>query len=211
MVLLSAGKPAFPRVVAFTPTRGVSTLNTKPKSPQRVRSSSTSVLTEIKATESASGKTPLPPLAALPTSVLLRSLLVATISSKPYLLLPSLKALSFFCKPRKGALFNVDRNPILHGILKATFYKQFCAGETPDEVRRTIQQLNGMGFQGTIMTYAKETVFDHKTQTSVGLGIEKDNPDAERGVLFCQQIEAWRKGTIDTIDTLGENDYLALK
>lgn len=166
MALISAGKPAF-RVVAFTPTRGVSTLNTKPKPPQRVRSSSTSVLSELKISESATGKAPLPPLSALPTSVLLRSLLVATISSKPYLLLPSLKALSFFCKPRKGALFNVDRNPILHGILKATFYKQFCAGETPDEVRRTVQQLNGMGFQGTIMTYAKETVFDHKTQTSV--------------------------------------------
>lgn len=59
------------------------------------------------------------------------------------------------------------------------------------------------------MTYAKETTFDHKTQTSVGLGIENE-PDAEGGV-FCQQIEAWRKGTIDTIDTLGENDYLALK
>lgn len=205
MALVSPGKPAFARVVAFTP-RGVSTLNTKPKS-QLVRRSSTSVLSEIK-TES-TGKAPLPPLAALPTSVLLRSLLVATISSKPYLLLPSLKALSFFCKPRKGALLNVDRNPILHAILKATFYKQFCAGETPDEVRRTVQQLNGMGFQGTIMTYAKETVFDHKTKTSVGLGIE-NKPDAEGGV-FCQQIEAWRKGTIDTIDTLGENDYLALK
>ncbi|KAL4880753.1 FAD-linked oxidoreductase-like protein [Aspergillus karnatakaensis] len=212
MVILSAGKPAIPRVVAFTQTRGISTLNTKPNNLQRGRSSSTSstVFPEIKSTQETAAKAPLPPLSALPTTVLLRSLLVATISSKPYLLLPSLSALSFLCKPRKGPLLNVDRNPILHAILKSTFYKQFCAGETHNEVRNTIQQLNNMGFQGTIMTYAKETVFDHKTNTQVGLGIA-DSTEGATGELFCQQIEAWRTGTMETVELLGENDYLAMK
>ncbi|KAL2834272.1 FAD-linked oxidoreductase-like protein [Aspergillus cavernicola] len=209
MVILSAAKPAIPRVVTFTPRCGISTFNNSKNSTgyQRVRSSSTSVLPEIKATQET--RAPLPPLSALPTSVLLRSLLVATISSKPYLLLPSLSILSFLCKPRKGALLDVDRNPIIHGILKSTFYKQFCAGETHDEVKGTIKQLNDMGFQGTIMTYAKETVFDHKTNTQHGLGIAVGK-DAT-GTTFCPHIEAWRKGTVETVELLGENDYLAVK
>ncbi|KAL4794761.1 FAD-linked oxidoreductase-like protein [Aspergillus venezuelensis] len=221
MALLSASKPAFPRAVTvvFTPARGVSSFNnhsststSKQKTPtSTVRSSYTSAYAETRpSSETITPKPNLPPLSALPTSVLLRSLLISTISSKPYLLLPSLHALSFLCKPRAGPLLNVDRNPILHALLKSTFYKQFCAGETHDEVRATIKQLADMGFQGTIMTYAKETVFDSKTNTSTGLGVASDATEGE-GEAFCQQIEAWRKGTVETIDLLSENDYLALK
>ncbi|KAL4910383.1 hypothetical protein BDW74DRAFT_173839 [Aspergillus multicolor] len=218
----TAGKPALPRVVVLTPTstrshsrRSISTLNTtKPKTPRvEVRSNSTTSATTLPTSElkPAESLTSTPPaLSALPTPVLLRSLLIATISSKPYLLLPSLSALSFLCKPRSGPFLNVDRNPILHSILKATFYKQFCAGETHDEVRQTVRQLSDMGFQGTIMTYAKETVFDAKTKTQVGLGIE-DVKDGVQNAEFCAQIEAWRKGTVETIDLLGGEDYLALK
>ncbi|KAL4750345.1 hypothetical protein BDW72DRAFT_213419 [Aspergillus terricola var. indicus] len=230
MSVLSVGRPALPRIVAVTAasTRGraISTLNPKPKTPQRVEirsNSTTSAQTlpagEVKTgSETAATTAAAHPLSALPTPVLLRSLLIATISSKPYLLLPSLSALSFLCKPRAGPLLNVDRNPILHFILKATFYRQFCAGETPDEVRSTIRQLAGMGFQGTIMTYAKETVFDTQTKTQTGLGVttkepgtpERTEPTAARDT-FCPQIEAWRKGTVETIELLGANDYLALK
>ncbi|KAL4911892.1 FAD-linked oxidoreductase-like protein [Aspergillus aurantiobrunneus] len=214
MALFFAAKPALPRAVIFTP-RGLSTLTNKP---QRVRSNSTSTLPETKiqqdnaypAANTATGGEP--PLSALPTPVLLRSLLVATISSKPSLLLPSLSALSFLCKPRRGPLLNVDRNPILRGILKSTFYKQFCAGETHDEVRRTIRQLSQMGFQGTIMTYAKETVFDHKTNTNRQVGLGAANTDKNTAVeTSCPQIEAWRKGTLETVELLGENNYLAVK
>ncbi|KAL4818803.1 FAD-linked oxidoreductase-like protein [Aspergillus spinulosporus] len=231
MSLLSAGRPALRRIVAVTAssTRGrdISTLNPKSKTPQRVevRSNSTSSAQtlpagEVKAaSETATTTAAAHPLSVLPTPVLLRSLLIATISSKPYLLLPSLSALSFLCKPRAGPLFNVDRNPILHFILKTTFYRQFCAGETPDEVRTTIRQLADMGFQGTIMTYAKETVFDAKTKTLTSLGVntkgpgkpEDNEPTAAGGETFCPHIEAWRKGTVETIELLGANDYLALK
>ncbi|KAL4983455.1 FAD-linked oxidoreductase-like protein [Aspergillus falconensis] len=231
MSLYSAGRPVLPRIVAVTPSsirgRGISTstLNTKSNPPQRVEvcsNSTTSAQTlpagEIKAAPETLAST-VSPFSALPTAVLLRSLLIATISSKPYLLLPSLSALSFLCKPRAGLLLNVDRNPVLHSILKATFYKQFCAGETPDEVRSTVRQLANTGFQGTILTYAKETVFDAKTKMQVGLGVDAWGPGEEEGVehteaggeAFCPQIEAWRKGTVETIDLLGANDYLALK
>lgn len=159
---------------------------------------------------------PLPPLSALPTKVLLRSLLVSTISSKPLLLSPSLWLMSILCKPNRGWLTNVDRNPILHGILKKTFYEQFCAGETDAETRTTIRELKDMGFSGVIMTYAKETVFDHRTNTQQGLGIaaldaEKNGDPLHPSVAHCANIEAWHKGTLKTIDQLGDGDYLAMK
>ncbi|KAJ6024992.1 hypothetical protein N7540_005789 [Penicillium herquei] len=158
----------------------------------------------------------LPPLSALPTKVLLRSLLVSTISSKPLLLKCSLWLMSILSKPDRNYFLNVDRNPILHGILKKTFYEQFCAGETDAETRATIRELKDMGFRGVIMTYAKETVFDHRTNTQQGLGIaaleaEKNNDSAHLLVAQCANIEAWRKGTAETVEQLDDGDYLAVK
>ncbi|KAJ5321526.1 hypothetical protein N7476_004528 [Penicillium atrosanguineum] len=156
---------------------------------------------------------PLPPLAALPTKVLLRSLLVATISSKPLLLRSSLGAISMFSKPNRGFLLNVDRNPILHGILKKTFYEQFCAGENGKETKATIKELKDMGFRGVIMTYAKETVFDHKTNTEQGLGVAalEKGQELDPALARCATIESWRKGTMETVEQLEDGDYLAVK
>ncbi|KAI8256889.1 putative pyrroline-5-carboxylate reductase protein [Colletotrichum sp. SAR 10_98] len=153
-------------------------------------------------------ETSLDPYEALPTPVLLRSLLVSAISSKPYLLGPSLSVLSFLTRPNRSLLFDVDRNPVLHSVLKTLFYRQFCAGESPAETKDTMRHLRFMGFRGTILTYAKETVFDHKTNTEHGLGIDAEK-DAKSG--NCSNIEVWRKGALETVDLLGEGDQLALK
>ncbi|KAE8154139.1 FAD-linked oxidoreductase-like protein [Aspergillus avenaceus] len=175
----------------------------------RLCSTSASVLTETKV---ARDVPPPPPLSALPTTSLLRSLLVATISSKPYLLVPSLSILSLLTKPGRGLFLNVDRNVILHAFLKETFYKQFCAGETGAETQDLLHRMKAMGFQGTILTYAKETVFDQKTNSQHGLGIPSEDKSSNgAGSIYCSNIEAWRKGTVDTVDLLGEDDYLAVK
>ncbi|KAL3457712.1 FAD-linked oxidoreductase-like protein [Aspergillus heterothallicus] len=178
--------------------------------PRDVRFVSTSTST-LKATTQRAGPvapaTIRAPLSALPVRVLLRSLLVATISSKPLLLRTSLWALSALSKPNRGFLLNVDRNPILHGILKKTFYEQFCAGENGAETKATIQELKNMGFRGVIMTYAKETAFDHRTKTEQGHGIA--NGASQEG--HCTNIEAWRQGTLETVEQLQDCDYLAVK
>jgi hypothetical protein len=64
-----------------------------------------------------------------------------------------------------------------------------------------------MGFRGVIMTYAKETVFDHSTKAAHGLGIAAS--ESQEG--YCTNIEAWRKGTIETVEQLENGDYLAVK
>ncbi|KAJ5110159.1 hypothetical protein N7532_002804 [Penicillium argentinense] len=156
------------------------------------------------------------PLSVIPLRVLLRSLLVATISSKPLLLHSSLWVMSILSKPNRGFLLNVDRNPILHGILKKTFYEQFCAGENAAETKATIKELKNMGFRGVIMTYAKETVFDHRTKTEQGLGVaalesKQAGKDLDPALFRCANIEAWRKGTMETVEQLEDGDYLAVK
>jgi hypothetical protein len=106
----------------------------------------------------------------------------------------------------------VDRNPILHAVLKSTFYKQFCAGETGQETKVTIQRLKDMGLQGVIMTYAKETVFDHRTNSRQGLGISSQPAEPSKlEEMHCPSIEAWRQGTVQTVELLGKGDYLAVK
>lgn len=172
--------------------------------PMRVRHASATSLVADKTLSPSKPAT----LSALPTPVLLRSLLVSAISSKPYLLGPSLSVFSFLTRPNRSLLFDVDRNPVLHSVLKTLFYRQFCAGESPAETKDTMRHLRFMGFRGTILTYAKETVFDHKTGTEHGLGIDAEK-DTKSG--NCSNIEVWRKGALETVDLLGEGDQLALK
>jgi aspartate aminotransferase len=148
------------------------------------------------------------PLSAVPTGILLRSIFINSISSRPFLLKPSLWFLSQISKPDQNLLFSVDRNVLLRSLLKRTFYKQFCAGENGAETQATMKSMKEMGFRGTILTYAKETVFDHATNTQHGLGVE----DSKTGdTKFCENIEAWRKGTVETVELLGEGDQLAVK
>ncbi|KAJ5846799.1 hypothetical protein N7534_010468 [Penicillium rubens] len=157
----------------------------------------------------------LPPLSVLPARVLLRSLLVSTISSKRVLLIPALSLMSFLSKPNRIWLFDVDRNPVLHGILKTTFYNQFCAGENGAECRSTIREMKDMGFRGMILTYAAETVFDHSTQAQNGQGVaalKSENGDvAVEASVHCPSIEAWREGTVETIYMTEAEDYIAVK
>lgn len=149
------------------------------------------------------------PLSVMPTNTLLRSLLIATISSNKFLLVPSLQLLSFLSKPNRSFLFNVDRNPVLKAILKRTLYSQFCAGETEQETRACVKQLKDLGFKGIILTYAKEMVFDHKAKSANHYTSDKFVDKAESA--HDADIEAWRVGTLRTLDLISEGDILAIK
>ncbi|RGP73198.1 aspartate cytoplasmic [Fusarium longipes] len=175
--------------------------------------SSTATTNATAALEATRTNTPLAkgadsPLAELPPLVLYRSLFVNAISSRPWLLIPSLHLLQRLSHAGNPYLFNVSRNPLLRSILKHTFYKQFCAGETGAETQATMKALQDMGFKGTILTFAKETVFDSKTGTQQGHGIEASTKSESQ---WCKNIEAWRDGTLKTVELLREGDQLATK
>lgn len=155
-----------------------------------------------------------PPLSRLPTTMLLRSVLVSTISSHETLLNCAFAVLTFLSKPR-CALFSVEKNSVLYWILKKTLYDHFCAGENSREVATTIRRLKDMGFKGVILTYAREVVIDsaagQNTAQRTAIGDAPGslaNPAEEN---FDEDIDAWRKGVLDTVAMLGESDFLALK
>lgn len=176
-----------------------------------IRMSSTTAVPRVKAeaTQIPTQSLTQHPLSVMPTGMLLRSLFVATISSNKFLLIPSLHLLSFFSKPDRSFLFNVDRNPVLKSILKRTLYNQFCAGETEAETRACVKQLKDLGFKGVILTYAKEMVFDHKSKSSTH---HESKPAAgSAAVAKDNDIEVWRTGTLNTIDLISEGDILAIK
>lgn len=149
------------------------------------------------------------PLSVMPTHMLLRSLFIATISSNRFLLIPSLNLLSFLSKPNQNFLFNLDRNPFLKAVLKRTLYNQFCAGETEQETQACVKQLKDLGFKGVILTYAKEMVFDHKAGSTKDHSLEKGVDG--KAVVHDADIEAWREGTLRTLDLISKGDILALK
>lgn len=148
------------------------------------------------------------PLAVLPTKTLLRSLLISTISTKSFLLTPALGVLGFLTRS-KSRFFNPDKNPLLHFVLKKSFYEHFCAGENEKEVRRTVQNIKDMGFKGVILTYAREVVVDRTVEDKSGTA----GSDGE--IIVTDQdlvdIESWEKGVLHTVEMIGEHDFLALK
>lgn len=152
------------------------------------------------------------PLAVMPLSMFLRSLLVATISSKKWLLVPSLHLLDFFSKPKRTWLLNLDKNPVLKAIIKKTFYDQFCAGTTQAETRKCVKALKTLGFRGVILTYASEMIFDSQSGTGYSPGAAAEEAkDEGSGVKIDNVIESWRAGTVCTIDLIEEGDILAIK
>lgn len=140
-----------------------------------------------------------PAFSAVPTSTLLRSLLVTTVSGHWILRVPSLSMLLLLTKAR-GWLFSVDRNPLVHWVLKKTLYNHFCAGEKEPQVRETIRQLKDTGLRGVILTHARESSRDaHSAATVV-----EDNP-------YCEILHAWKEDVLKTVDLIDDGDFLAIK
>lgn len=146
------------------------------------------------------------PLSILPLRMIIRSLFITSISSSTALQSVIIRTLLMLAYA-ENAILNPDRNPILHLLLKKTFYAQFCAGETPAEVRSTISSLKDIGFSGVILTYAKEAVLS-EGEANVTAGYESSKETAHD---ITSEIEPWTKGTLETIRLAGLGDYVALK
>lgn len=150
-------------------------------------------------------KTPAP-LSVLPLTAVLRSLATTTVSSSRLLLPPSLAAMSVLANT-ESPLLNPDRNPLLRAFMKRTFYAQFCAGEDPAEVRRTIDGLKRMGFSGVILGYAKEVVLSEEQRKD--LASSQTGEAAEDCVR--NEITPWAAGTMETVKLAQPGDFVALK
>jgi len=188
--------------------RGLHTSSNRSSSTDNLTIDEASSLLRDSPPDPGSGKMAKPtPLAVLPLSSVLRTLMTTTVSSSKVLLPPSLAIMSTLANSHSPAL-NPDRNPLLRYILKKTFYAQFCAGENAAEVRETIGSLKDIGFSGVILGYAKEVVLsDAQTRdlTSNGIG------SAAAAECVNTEIKPWATGTMDTVMLASPGDFVALK
>ncbi|KAL2889473.1 Proline dehydrogenase 1, mitochondrial [Ceratocystis lukuohia] len=145
------------------------------------------------------------PLSVLPLPMILRSLLVTSISSSRLLLPPSLAVMNVLANAT-SPLLNPDKNPLLNMAIKNTFYVQFCAGETHKETRASINGLKNIGFKGVILCYAKEVVLKEEQLKTLA-----DCMGAGAAEAIAKEITPWKNGTLETVGLAGPGDFVAVK
>ncbi|KAF9890243.1 proline dehydrogenase [Aspergillus nanangensis] len=138
------------------------------------------------------------PLAKLPLSSVLRSLMILSVSSSSLLLKPCIYTLSMLAHP-KTALLDVAKNPLLNLLVKHSLYKQFNAGENKLEVQRSIRDIKSLGYRGVLLGYAREVLVGESD-------VDPTNETAAR-----EEIQMWLDGTLQTVDMAQEGDFVALK
>ncbi|KZZ88601.1 proline oxidase PrnD [Ascosphaera apis ARSEF 7405] len=145
-------------------------------------------------------------LSILPLSCIVRSLLITSISSYPRLLDSSLALLNLVTRT-KLAILDADRNPIIKYVLGRTVYDQFCAGETPAQINRTIQNLRDRGFAGAVLGYAKEVVLADDEAVGMNSLVTKTG-ETTRDIM---EINTWKNNQIKTINLAGRGNVVNVK
>lgn len=142
------------------------------------------------------------PLSLLPLSFLLRSYLIASLSSSPHLITPSLRLLSIIANPPSPFL-DPDRNPLLRHVLRKTLYAHFCAGENSDEVRKTFFVLKGLGYSGVILNHGREITSEDDEMLKVG--------SSDLDLATQEDVENWKRSNLETVRLVEEGGFVALK
>ncbi|KAI1061494.1 hypothetical protein LB506_011957 [Fusarium annulatum] len=146
------------------------------------------------------------PLSILPLKMIIRSLIITSIYSSAILQNSSLRIL-WIIAHAENTILSHEKNPILKFLFKETFYAQFCAGETPAEVRSTVTGLRDIGFAGVILSHAKETAMQEeeaKRTTTHDISEETAHD-------VTAEIQPWVDSVVETIKMTEPNDYVALK
>lgn len=137
-------------------------------------------------------------LSCLPLSHILRSYVIAAASRSPTLLGVWLSLFRSMMSP-DSLVFNVDRNPLLHLIVKKTLYAQFCAGQSEEEVQKTTSGFKKTGYHGVILEYAREAPTSGTATKS------------HSGSASTPTVEEWRNGMLQTVRMTSRGDFVGLK
>lgn len=143
-------------------------------------------------------------LARLPTSSILRSLLLGAFFSSPVLFTPGFALLKKISNS-PSRLLNADQNPILRAIVKPLVYDQFCAGTTKSEIQARMAQIKSLGFAGVILCYGQEVQIPMSDPSAL------DQSHNTTNQALDQELEQWKKGNLETLDMLGSGDWLGMK
>ena len=142
-------------------------------------------------------------LARLPTASIFRSLLLGAFFSSSILFTPGFALLKKIANSPSRVL-NPDKNPLLRAVVKPFVYDHFCAGTNRVEIRGRISQIKSLGFSGVILCYGKEIQIQKPSSSLV------DDLHCSHGA-FDQELELWKQGNLETLDMIGDGDYLGIK
>ena len=140
-------------------------------------------------------------LARLPTKSILRNLVLSSFFISPILFRPGFAILRKVANSQ-SAFWNPDSNPLLRFMIKPLVYDQFCAGTNQAEIQRTRDTIKRIGFSGVILCYGKELVVSQSNQDQI-TNCRDSGEDAG--------IEHWKKGNLETLDMVGEGDWIGIK
>ncbi|KAL9580661.1 MAG: hypothetical protein Q9212_004365 [Teloschistes hypoglaucus] len=143
-------------------------------------------------------------LARLPTSSILRTLLLGAFFSSPILFTPGFALLKKISNS-PSRLLNPDQNPILRAIVKPLVYDQFCAGTNKPEIQARMAQIKSLGFAGVILCYGQEIQIPMSDPSVLNHGHNTTNQHLD------QELEQWKQGNLETLDMLGKGDWLGMK
>jgi hypothetical protein len=140
-------------------------------------------------------------LRRLSTANLVRGVVLGYVFSRPYLLKPAFAILKRIANSETQML-NPDANLVLRMVLRPLFYNHFCAGTNGAEIQATKAQIKRIGYSGIILCYGKEV----QVSRSDELRSATDNVEE-----LDQDIRKWRDGNLQTLDMIGEGDWLGIK
>lgn len=142
-------------------------------------------------------------LSHLPTSSLVRSILLGTFFSSPVLFrlgFPFLRLIA----TSKSRILNPDKNLLLRAIIRPLIYDQFCAGVNKDQVQSKIASTTAIGFSGVILGAGREVELHNPDQDATSMG-------EQSFVEFNPDIEEWRQRNVETLSMLGPGNFFSMK
>lgn len=87
--------------------------------------------------------------------------------------------------------------------MKPLIYNHFCAGTNESEIKQRVSTIRDLGFSGVILAYGKEIqIYD------------RNGSDTETSPLVREhdeEIDLWKKGNLETLAMLQDQDFLAMK
>ncbi|KAI8662203.1 Proline dehydrogenase [Fusarium sp. Ph1] len=128
----------------------------------------------------------------VPLPLLFRSLLVLSVAA-----LPS-SILSVIIRTTKRHSQLLSNSRLLRWPVQKTFYNTFCIGSENAEIRENIKSLRGMGLDGIVLAFARETKIGDQEQTNV---LTETNAN----------LREWVSMNMETLQNLTDEDYLALR
>lgn len=128
----------------------------------------------------------------VPLPILFRSLLVLSVAALP----SSILSVIIRVTKRHSQLLSNSR--LLRWPVQKTFYNTFCIGSENAEIRENIKSLRGMGLDGIVLAFARETKIGDQEQTNV---LTETNAN----------LREWVSMNMETLQNLTDEDYLALR